>query len=161
IASKVGPRQESSVKKALYLAFFLAARLLAVAQGTASPWPIHLVGNPIHIGDSTSKEMRDPKPDATTFIAHFDLPPPIMPSVAPTIYVTIRAGDILPLNDKKYAKDFRSGRMLTRLYINGTEVAVLNKLVHGPESVTNVQTLRVAVPGTILRAGSNELEIRP
>jgi hypothetical protein len=154
-------RALKGAKKFLASFFLLAAATVASAQQAAPAWPVTLLDKPFHVGDESNKEMRNAKPDGAKFTATFELPANIKPGVASSVVVTIRLGGLLPADEKKFAKQMKKGQLLSRLYINGTEVAVLNKLVHGRDTVANIETLQIRVPGTALRAGGNELEIRP
>lgn len=147
----------SSMKNLPFTILFLIALTPAFAQQAATLWPTVLLDKPFHVGDESNKEMRNPRPDAPKFAASFDLPTNIRPGIATLVHVTIRVGGLVPGSTKGKSPGLKA----TKLVINGTEVAVLNKLVRGADSPRNVQKLQIKVPGNILRAAGNELEIVP
>jgi hypothetical protein len=127
------------------------------AQQPAATWPAVLLAQPMHIGDDTNKEMTNLKPDAPKFSATFELPANVKPGVASMIYVTIEVGGMVPINNKKTADALKT----SKLKVNGSEIAILNKLIRGEDSPKKIAKLSIRVPGTVLRPGSNELEIIP
>ena len=133
----------------------------AQTRRPASAWPVTLLSKPLHIGDDVNKEMHNPRPDAQRFTARFSLPPTVKPALVGFIYVTIEVGGLVPHNSRQYVALIKAGAFRTKLLINGTEVAVLNKLVSGKDSIAKIHKLQVRVPGGILRADANDLEIVP
>ena len=153
----VGPILSPPMKNLLFATLLLVALSPAFAQQSATPWPTVLLDKPFHVGDDSNKEMRNPRPDAPKFTARFDLPANIQPGITTLVHITIQVGGLMPGS----AKGQSAGLKATKLVINGTEVAVLNKLVRGADSPRNVQKLQIKIPGGILRATANEVAIFP
>jgi hypothetical protein len=128
-----------------------------MAQQPAPAWPALLLSKPMHIGDDTNKEMSNPKPDAPKFTGKFELPANVKPGPAAIVYVTIDVGGMVPASSRKVPDSLKT----TKLKVNGTEVAILNKLVKGEDSPKNTSKLPIRIPGNVLRIGSNDLEIIP
>lgn len=139
----------------------IALAVSALAQQGAPALPATLLNKPFHVGDDTNKEMASPKPNGPKFTGKFALPENVKVGLTTAVYVNIRVGGLIPAADKHHDKEFKKGQMLTKLLVNGMEVAVLNKLMHGADAVSNIQKLQGKVESSFLRAGVNELEIRP
>jgi hypothetical protein len=124
-------------------------------------WRENVLAKPFHAGDDLVKGMRNSKPDEVAYGAFFALPPDIKPEAGTSLFICLAVSNISAGVEKSRPQAGRAPWHFTRLFINGNEAAILNKLVKGKSSPSEVTMLHVKVPGTFLIEGLNHLEIVP
>lgn len=127
------------------------AALTVVNSVAQSPWPLTLLDEPFHVGDTVIKTMKRPRPQGRVLQRDFDLPDAILPSY---LYVTLWISDMIPKNHRGPSR----GLYRNVLQINGEEVEVLNKKIDPPEG-PEIQKVTVQVKGSLLKTGVNTLSI--
>lgn len=91
----------------------------------------------------------------------FEFPPQIRHSVADSFVLVISISDLVSPKDRGRTKLLRDGKYHTKLLINQTEIAVLNKLSKVSESPSNVERIEIDLKGTLFSEGKNVIEIIP
>jgi hypothetical protein len=142
-------------------ALILSASLMRGEDVVAQRWSALLNSQPFHVGDTIHKDMQHPKPDAARFTATLDLPDSVPTGFGRTFRVEIDVTHLISWGDRKYRKGMHEGQLLTRLFVNGKEQAVLNKFAHLRQSPDNVNKITVDIPGETFQPGKNQIEIIP
>lgn len=123
-------------------------------------WSTTVLTRTFHVGDDEIKAYEIPRPNSVKFQSSFTLPSSVKHDLVNGFTVIIDVADIVPFTPKN-SKAHRHGIYNTKLFVNGIEIAIINKFANGPERAQKVERLRIPLPGTALRDGLNSLEIVP
>ncbi len=121
---------------------------LAMAENV---WPITLMEEPFHVGDTVIKTMVHPQPQGRILKRTFVLPSGIPPAY---LYVTLWVSDMIPKNHPSLKNDL----YCNLIRVNGEQADILNKKVRPPEG-PQIQKVVVQIKGALLREGTNTIEI--
>jgi hypothetical protein len=124
-------------------------------------WRQNVLAQSFHAGDDLVKGMRNSKPDEVAYGALFSLPEDIKPEAETSVFISLSVSNVSAGVEKTRPNTGMAPWHFTRLFINGNEAAILNKLVKGRTSPAKITRLNVKVPGTFLVEGLNHLEIVP
>ena len=109
-----------------------------------------------HLGDEVRAGFRQPTPTGPTLAGEFVLES--VPRGAAMIAVEVAdlepSGPDTPLGSP-FLRELRSGHLATELFVNEQRVARLNDALRWRARPDDPQRIRIAIPGGVLRAGSN------
>jgi hypothetical protein len=117
-----------------------------------------------HLGDEVRAGFRQPTPTGPTLAGEFVLESAPRDSAVFVVEVADLepSGPDTPLGSP-FLRELRSGHLVTELFVNEQRIARLNDALRWRASPGDPQRIRMAIPGGVLRAGSNlwKLEQQP
>jgi hypothetical protein len=117
-----------------------------------------------HLGDEVRAGFRTPAPTGRTLTGEFLLEsvPPGSAVFAVDVADLEPSGPDTPLGSP-FLRELQGGRLVTELFVNGQHIGRLNDALRWRASPGDPQRIRIAMPGDVLRAGSNlwKLEQQP
>lgn len=122
------------------------------ATAQLQEWPIIVHNKPFHVGDFEMKFYEHPKPDGKQLKCTFEIKGTIFRS---HLYIMVWVAGMMP----KTAYSFKSGRYHDRLYLNGKELAVLNKRVK-VDQYEDACRIDLQVKTKYFKRGKNEILIK-
>jgi hypothetical protein len=138
------------MKTLFALMLCLAAASSAQAQGTL---PLTILSKPLHIGDSTQKDMGSPNPNAATYQTNFRW----SGSGVGELFLIVNVSHMVP----KERPEFQKGFYQTSVLVNGQEIGILNKLLRSKVEGPKAETLVMPFKASLLIQGENMLVIKP
>ncbi|MEP6672587.1 MAG: hypothetical protein ABJF10_25715 [Chthoniobacter sp.] len=154
--------------KALFLRLLAVVACLLAASSSAlcadpfpPVWSVTLLSSPFHVGDDNIKAFSVPQPNARQYHTTFTLSDSVSHTLADRFVIVIDIADLTSPADPHSARAMGHGKYLTKLYLNGAEITVLNRLVHKHEGAQNVDHLVIPIESKALKDGQNTIEIVP
>jgi hypothetical protein len=111
---------------------------------------VSLLNRTYHMGDNNISQYENSKPDGIEFKNTF-----LIPTDFSETSLAISVSDIVPNKHKEFLR----GSYKSRLYINNTEVAVLNNFIEGTEDKLTIEEIYIDIPKNLLKIGNNEIKV--
>lgn len=128
------------------------AALQALRRLATPAWSLTLLDKPVHIGDNDKPEFINPKPAGTEYRTTFTLDS----RPDSDLQATIQISEMVP----KFQSAFLAGRYQTKLFVNNTEIEILNHRIEGRKDTKEIATITVPIPHRHLLPGRNSFAIR-